>query len=105
VKIQLPAFPEFLNAASKTTIEAGNSVVVFVKADLGSATRAASTKPNHEGCPWELHPLTVDRMTANSSAIPCRCSDKSLMDEITFAPSFFTYLARHRLRSIPFFIL
>jgi len=67
--MQLPAFPEFFSIASKATIEAGNSFVVFVIADLGSATRAASTEPNHQGCPRELHVSTVVLFVANSSVI------------------------------------
>jgi len=67
--ISLSAFPEFLNLASKATVEAGNSIVVFVIADLGSATRTASTQPNHQGRPRELHPLTVVLFVANSSVI------------------------------------
>jgi hypothetical protein len=46
-EILLSAFPEFFNTTSKAAVEAGNSLVVFVIADLGSATRAANTQPNH----------------------------------------------------------
>ncbi len=45
--IQLSMFPEFLSTASKATIETSNSVVILAIADLGSATGAASTQPNH----------------------------------------------------------
>jgi hypothetical protein len=43
----LSKFLEFLRTASKAAIETSNSVVILVIADLGSATGAASTQPNH----------------------------------------------------------
>jgi hypothetical protein len=69
-EIQLSAFCEFSNTASKATVEAGNSVVMFVITDLGSAARAASTQPNHQGCPRGLHRSTVAPLVVNSSLIP-----------------------------------
>src|ERR1700693_4276772 len=77
MKIQLSPFPEFLDTTSKATVEAGNSLVVFVKADLGSATRAASTEPYHQGCPRGLHQSTVVLFVVNSSVIMCLSSDIS----------------------------
>ena len=68
-EISLSAFPEFFNFASKATVEAGNPIVVFVIADLCSAARAASTQPNHQGCPRELHHSTVVLFEVNSSVI------------------------------------
>jgi hypothetical protein len=68
-KIPLSAVPELLNTTSKATIEAGNSLVVFVIADFGSATRAASSEPYHQGCPRGLHPSTVVLFEVNSSVI------------------------------------
>jgi hypothetical protein len=69
MEISLSAFPEFLDFASKATVEAGNSIVGFVIADLGSAARAASTQPNHQRCPRELHLSTVVLFVVNSSVI------------------------------------
>jgi len=47
MKVQLSMFAEFLSIASQATIETSNSVVILTIADLGSATGAASTQPNH----------------------------------------------------------
>ena len=69
MEIQLPAIAEFLNTASKATVKAGNSAVLLVIADLGSATRTASAEPNHQGCPRKLHPSTVVLFVVNSSVI------------------------------------
>ena len=46
-EIQSSKLPEFRSTASKATVETGNSVVILAIADLGSATGAASTQPNH----------------------------------------------------------
>jgi hypothetical protein len=86
--IQLPAFSEFSNTASKATVEASNSVVVFVIADLGSATRAASAEPNHQGCPRELHPSTVILFVMNSPVIMRPTSGPASILEITTALPF-----------------
>ena len=45
--IQSSMFPQRLGITSKATIETSNSVVILAIADLGSATGAASTQPNH----------------------------------------------------------
>src|ERR1700674_1265799 len=84
-EIQLLGFPEFSNTTSKAAVEAGNSVVVFVITDFGSATRAASTQPNHQGCPRELHRSTVVQFVVNSSAILCLSSGNSSLLEIPIA--------------------
>ena len=47
MEIYLSMFAEFLGTAAKATIEISNSVVILVIPDLGSATGAASTQPNH----------------------------------------------------------
>jgi hypothetical protein len=67
LEISLRLFLEFSDIASKAAVEASNSVVIFVIADLGSATRAASAQPNHQGCPRELHSSTVVLFVVNSS--------------------------------------
>ena len=69
-KIQLSALPKCSDPTSKATVEAGNSVVVFMIADLRSTTRATSTQPDHQGRPWGLHRSTVAPLAVNSSLIP-----------------------------------
>jgi hypothetical protein len=99
-EIPLSAFSEFSNTASKATVEAGNSVVVFMIADLGSATRASSTQPNHKGCPWELHGSTVVLSVMNSSVIMCLRSGNSSVLEIPIALPFLIFIGRPRFRSM-----
>jgi hypothetical protein len=67
LEISLWVFLEFSDIASKATVEASNTVVIFVIADLGATTGAASAQPNHQGCPRELHPSTVVLFVVNSS--------------------------------------
>jgi hypothetical protein len=55
MEIQESLFLYFAGAASAAAIETGNSVEILVIADLGSATRAASTQPNHQVRPREGH--------------------------------------------------
>src|SRR6202162_3501076 len=98
--IHLSAFSEFSNTASKATVEAGNSVVVFVIADLGPATLAASAQPNHQGCPRELHPSTVIPFVMNSPVIMRPRSDPSSILENTTALPFLILAGRPRFRSI-----
>jgi hypothetical protein len=68
-EIQSSKLPEFLSTASKATVETGNSVVILAIADLGSATGATESQPNHEGCPYAPHGSTVVLLAINSSAI------------------------------------
>jgi hypothetical protein len=77
MEMYLSMFAEFLGTASEATIEAGNSIVTLVIPDLGSATGAASTQPNHQGCPWGVHRSTVVPLAVDSSAINRRGSSNS----------------------------
>ena len=40
-------FSELLSTAPEAAIEASDSVVILVVADLGSTTRASSSQPDH----------------------------------------------------------
>ena len=84
MEIQSSMFPEFLGTASKATIETSDTVVILAIADLGSATGAANTQPNHQGCPWEVHRSTVVLLAMNSSAINCHSPGKSQLPRIPF---------------------
>jgi hypothetical protein len=95
-KIQLSAFPEFFNTASKATVEAGNSVVVLVIADLGSATRTAGAQANHQACPWKLHQSTAVLFVVDSSAIMCISSGNSSMLQIPIALPLLIFAGRSR---------
>jgi hypothetical protein len=81
MEIQSSMFPEFLGTASKATIKTSDTVVILAIADLGSATGAANTQPNHQGCPWEVHRSTVVLLAMNSSAINCHSPGKIAVTE------------------------